>query len=178
VHPKWADLCAPMVGRHLCAQSGQASVRPSWAGLYAPMAGRHLCAHGGQASVRLKWASLCTPMLGKPLCAHGGHASVRPKWAGLCTPMLGRPLCAHGWPASVRTDLGSIAFGVHLCLAKRAVRAWWDYVPSASNIADGGSCEGVTDPIAAAAGISLRQVGFPMSFRDLIYTKPASWAAH
>ena len=79
---------------------------------------------------------------------------------------------------STAADLGSIAFGVHLCLAKRAVRAWWDYVPSASNIADGGSCEGVTDPIAAAAGISLRQVGFPMSLRDLIYTKPASWAAH
>ena len=52
------------------------------------------------------------------------------------------------------------------------------YVPSASNIADGGSREGVTDPVAAAAGISLRQVDFPMSLRELIYAKPAVWAAH
>ena len=79
---------------------------------------------------------------------------------------------------STAADLGSIAFGVHLCLAKRAVRAWWDYVPSASNIADGGSREGVSDPVAAAAGISLRQVDFPMSLSELIYAKPAAWALH
>ena len=128
--------------------------------------------------MRPKWAGLCAPILGMPLCAHGGQASVWQKLAGLCAPTVGGLLCAHGGQASVRTDLGSIAFGVHLCLAKRAVRAWWDYVPSASNIADGGSREGVTDPVAAAAGISLRQVGFPMSLRELIYAKPASWAAH
>ena len=153
-------------------------MRPFWAGFYAPKVGWPLCAHSGQASVRPWWAGLCAPMLGRPLCAHGGQASVRPFWAGICTPMLGRPLCAHGGQASVQTDLGPIAFGVHLCLAMRAVRAWWDYVPSASNVADCGSREGVTDLVAAAAGLSLRQEGFPMSFRELIYVKPASWAAH
>ena len=79
---------------------------------------------------------------------------------------------------STAADLGSISFGVHLCLAKRAVRAWWDYVPSVSNIADGGSREGVADPAAAAAGIHLKQVDFPMSLRELVYADPSAWAAH
>ena len=94
--------------------------------------------------------------------------------------MLGRPLCAHGGQASVRTDLGSIAFGVHLLSseASRPSVVGLCTVTSTSNIADEGSREGVTDPVAAAAGISLRQVGFPMSLRELIYARPAPLAAH
>ena len=79
---------------------------------------------------------------------------------------------------STAADLGSLAFGAHICMAKRSIRAWWDYVPSASNIADGGSREGTTDPVAAAAGISLEQRAFPLCLRDLVYAQPAAWANH
>ena len=38
--------------------------------------------------------------------------------------------------SSKAADLGALVFGAHLCFTKRGIRAWWDYVPSASNIAD------------------------------------------
>ena len=78
--------------------------------------------------------------------------------------------------SSRAADLGSLVFGAHLCLAKRAIRAWWDYVPSASNIADGGSRCGIGDPVAAAAGIQLSQESFPHALHDMVYATPESWS--
>ena len=51
-------------------------------------------------------------------------------------------------------------------------------MPNDSNIADGGSREGVTDPVTAVAGISLKQCTFPLCLEDLVYTLPAAWANH
>jgi hypothetical protein len=78
--------------------------------------------------------------------------------------------------SSSAADLGTLMFGTHLCLAMRSIRAWWEYVPSASNIADGGSRTGVSDPVAAAAGITLRQEVFPISLKDMVFASPAAWS--
>ena len=80
--------------------------------------------------------------------------------------------------SSTAADLGSLIFGGHLCLAKRSVRAWWGYVPSASNIADGGSRTGVDDPVAATVGIALTQRPFPASLRELVHALPEAWSRH
>ena len=63
-------------------------------------------------------------------------------------------------------------------MAKRSVRAWWEYVPSASNIADGGSRTGVRDPVAASVGIALTQLPFPAALRDLVHALPEAWSHH
>ena len=78
--------------------------------------------------------------------------------------------------SSRAADLGSLISGTHLCLAMRDLRVWWDYVPSASNIADGGSRVGITDPFAASAGIQLVQLRFPMELADLLYADPSAWS--
>ena len=78
--------------------------------------------------------------------------------------------------SSKAADLGSLVFGAHLCFTKRGIRAWWDYVPSASNIADGGSRVGPQDPVARAAGIELVQCPFPDSLHAMVYAPPESWS--
>ena len=49
---------------------------------------------------------------------------------------------------------------------RQGVRAWWEHVPSKSNIVDGGSREGVSCPFAAKARIRLLQLKFPASWLD------------
>ena len=78
--------------------------------------------------------------------------------------------------SSRAADLGSLISGTHLCLAMRGLRVWWDYVPSASNIADGGSRVGITDPFAARCGIVLSQLRFPTELADIVYADPSAWS--
>ena len=54
---------------------------------------------------------------------------------------------------------------------------WFEYVPSNSNIADGGSRQGVTDPVAKAAGFALSEGAWPAAWPDLHQYSPASWRA-
>jgi len=78
--------------------------------------------------------------------------------------------------SSKAADLGSLISGAHLCLAMRGLRVWWDYVPSISNIADGGSRIGTSDPVAWAAGVSLVPKRFPPELSDLVYADPSAWS--
>ena len=58
---------------------------------------------------------------------------------------------------SPQLDLGAFAQGLHFKLAQLNAVVWWEYVPSPSNIADGGPRkEDVNCPLAAAAGIKHR----------------------
>ena len=55
------------------------------------------------------------------------------------------------------------------------VDAWFDYVESESNLADGGSRTGLLDPLARAFGIDLTVAAplvFPVTFPDV---SPAEW---
>ena len=124
VRPKWAGLCAPILGMPLCAHGGQASVWQKLAhqvvafsdyhiycayfnlcamslAFYAPILGMPLRAQSGQAFVHPKWAGLCAPKVGRPLCAHGGQAPVRPWCAGFCAPKVGNLLCVRSGLAFV-----------------------------------------------------------------------------
>ena len=65
-------------------------------------------------------------------------------------------------------SIGLVKFGVH---------AWFDYVESESNVADGGSRDGITDKMAAELGIPLMQaehISFPSTFPN---TMPEEWNA-
>ena len=45
-------------------------------------------------------------------------------------------------------DLGSLTFAANLRLSELKTQAWFEYVPSWSNLADGGSRDGITDELA------------------------------
>jgi len=84
-------------------------------------------------------------------------------------------LCCLAKGGSRRHDLSAITLGVSLGIAHLDVRPWWDYVESASNIADGGSRTGLLDQVAADMDIKLKPIhkfglprGFPM-------TTPGQW---
>ena len=79
-------------------------------------------------------------------------------------------MCCLQKGGSRRVDLSAINLGVSLGVCRFDVRPWWDYVESASNVADGGSRVGLADPDAAAMGIKLQAItdfklpdGFPLS---------------
>ena len=73
-------------------------------------------------------------------------------------------LCNFVLGSSSSLDLGCIVHATVLRLMRRGVRAWWEHVPSKSNIADGGSRMGVCCPIAAKAGIPLVSKVFPRTW--------------
>ena len=78
--------------------------------------------------------------------------------------------------ASSQLDLGALVQGLHRKMAILKAAVWWEYVPSPSNIADGGSRkEGVACSLAKAAGISLSEVPCPMLPLGFPMSHPAVW---
>ena len=71
-------------------------------------------------------------------------------------------------------DLGALTFGIHLRLFLLGTAPWWEYVRSGANVSDGGSRVGVSDPVAAALGISLRWVPFP-AFPPVLSCSFSDW---
>ena len=64
--------------------------------------------------------------------------------------------------ASTQVDLGAFVHGLHRRMAVLKASVWWEYVPSPSNLADGGSRkEGIECRLAKRAGISLSQMPCP-----------------
>ena len=57
-------------------------------------------------------------------------------------------------------DAGAFTHALHTRMASLGTSVWWEYVPSKSNISDGGSRDGVLCSLAAAANIPLRDVSF------------------
>ena len=70
-------------------------------------------------------------------------------------------MCSLIAGTSKRADLAGLAAGFQLGLHIVDCRAWFGHVESASNMADGGSREGVGDPMAKALHIRLRQFPCP-----------------
>jgi len=84
-------------------------------------------------------------------------------------------LCALVSGSCKAPDLAGLASGLHLGLAKHSVWAWFEFVDSASNPADGGSREGVTDDMARRFGIPLRLVSFPCLPAGFPRPHPENW---
>ena len=82
-------------------------------------------------------------------------------------------LCAVVKGGSRRGDLACVATGIQYGMHWLDVRGWMDYVESESNLTDGGSRIGTCDPLAAALGVTLREItdfalpaGFPEATPD------------
>ena len=84
-------------------------------------------------------------------------------------------LCALVTGSCKAPDLAGLASGMHLGLAKRSVWAWFEFVDSAANPADGGSREGVDDDLARQLGVPLRLVSFPLLPQGFPKPLPAAW---
>jgi len=82
-------------------------------------------------------------------------------------------LCALVKGGSRRVDLAGLAYGVWHGLGAFDMRAWFDYVESESNLADGGSRVGPVDVLARRMGVRLAPLpsfslpkGFPRATTD------------
>ena len=73
---------------------------------------------------------------------------------------------------SAAWDLSHLATVAHVALAVLDATAWWEWVPSVSNAADGGTRAGVTDAVAAQLGVPLVEVEFPSFFADIFDKGP------
>ena len=77
--------------------------------------------------------------------------------------------------ASSQIDLGALTHGLHFRRAQLKASVWWEYVPSPSNISDGGSRTGIDCPLAAVAGISLSQVCCDTLPEGFPFCPPRAW---
>ena len=84
-------------------------------------------------------------------------------------------LCAAVLGHSSHVDMSSLLFALNLRLTDIRCNPWWEYVPSASNIADGGSRIGVCDKVAADAGILLEQKEFPAWPTNFMSMRLSEW---
>ena len=55
-------------------------------------------------------------------------------------------------------DISAFVLALQYKLVDMACSVWWEYVASASNLADGGSRDGISCEMAAALGIPLKEV--------------------
>ena len=74
-------------------------------------------------------------------------------------------------------DLCSLYMGTTARCAFLRTAWWFEYVPSDSNLADGGSRVGLRDPIAAAAGVTLSQGVFPTDWPCFDRYEPSEWSS-
>ena len=60
--------------------------------------------------------------------------------------------------ASKSRDQGTLVHAYSLKIVQLKSQLWLEHVQSASNVTDGGSREGITDPVAKALGVVLSDV--------------------
>ena len=77
--------------------------------------------------------------------------------------------------ASPSRDMASLAFGLHLQMAKLKAHTWFEYVASASNCSDGGSRDGIHCKLAAKLGIELTCKGLPLPPRGFPSSVAQDW---
>ena len=75
-------------------------------------------------------------------------------------------ILVHG--KSTAWDLSLLGAAANMLLAELRSTAWFEWVASASNIADGGSRIGPDDPTAAAVGIKLAWADFDSRIKELL----------
>ena len=69
--------------------------------------------------------------------------------------------------AAMFRDLCTLAHALHIRFNALGVTTWWEHVQSASNLADGGTRAGLTNPIMADLGLRLlpvRPLNIPTTF--------------
>ena len=76
---------------------------------------------------------------------------------------------------SSEAGIDSMTVALHRKMSVLACTVWWEYVPSASKIADGGSRDGVSCKLAEEADICLKQVAFPPFPAQFPLCPPAAW---
>ena len=78
--------------------------------------------------------------------------------------------------AAKAADLCAFTLALHRHMSKLNFEAWWEYVPSQSNISDGGSrTEGIACQMAADAHIPLKQVEFNLPPEGFPFVSPSAW---
>ena len=77
-----------------------------------------------------------------------------------------------GWPQMLAR-----LHGISLRQTQLGFVPWYEWVPSPSNVADGGSREGVTDEVAASLGFHLQLCRLPSLPRDFVNMSPRDWHA-
>ena len=77
--------------------------------------------------------------------------------------------------AARQIDTGAFTLALHRRLARLSVEVWWEYVPSQSNISDGGSRVGTACDLAAEARIPLSPVEFIMPPNSFPRAHPDDW---
>ena len=79
---------------------------------------------------------------------------------------------------STQVDLGVLVHGLHRRMAVLKASVWWEYVPSPSNLADGGSRkEGIECKLAKKAGIGLSEIVCPQLPQFSPMSHPTFWDA-
>ena len=76
---------------------------------------------------------------------------------------------------SSAVDAGAFTHALHHRMAIISMTAWWEYVPSKSNISDGASRDGIACSLAAAASIPLRDVEFRLPPQGFPLLPAAAW---
>ena len=72
-------------------------------------------------------------------------------------------------------DLSSIYLAVARRLGQLDIASWYEWVPSDSNVADGGSRVGISDPCAAKLETQLSQGIFPQNSLGLLSFSACAW---
>ena len=72
-------------------------------------------------------------------------------------------------------DLANLVQALHFRMADLESLVWWEYVPSASNLSDGGSRVGTACELAEAAGIELVHKDFPNLPKSFPKASPSSF---
>ena len=72
-------------------------------------------------------------------------------------------------------DAGAFVHALHHRMAAIDMNAWWEYVPSKSNISDGGSRDGVSCLLAAEVNVPLREVSFRLPPPGFPLVAAADW---
>jgi len=79
--------------------------------------------------------------------------------------------------AASSRDLASLSYAVHLLWCQHQITPWVEHIASWSNLADGGSRVGVSDPVAAAASVRLLQVPPPTLPSSYPFVRLDEWVA-
>ena len=77
--------------------------------------------------------------------------------------------------AARQIDTGAFTLALHRRMALLRAETWWEYVPSQSNISDGGSRVGPSCEMAAEANIPLTPINFIMPPVSFPRSAPDEW---
>ena len=79
--------------------------------------------------------------------------------------------------ASRSPELARFSTALHCLLSLLRASAWWEWVPSVSNPADGGTPTGMQDTVAITLGVELREIEFPPLLFELMESGPSETLA-